>query len=132
MLELYEQAEARLLEALAAQEIEMGPENIAAAMSHWLIGLCRWRSGNPEAGRESMRRSSEILLAVEGGDGFLHRFTRAQFLAEEDKTEDAERDLWAALAAGLKPWTATLFLRLHPRSNEPAFRRLAEVVEQGG
>jgi len=129
MLGRNEEAEHRLNEAMAAQESEFGPEHFSTASTHWLIGLCRWRSGDPEEGMEAMQQASRIFLAVEGENSFTYRFTRSQLLACEGKVEEAEVELRTALSAGLEPWKAALHLRLHPLSNEPAFRRLARIVE---
>jgi len=128
MLGRNEEAGPRLDQAMELQEAEFGSEHWSVASTHWLIGLCRWRSGDAEAGQESMRRASEIFLAVEGESSSMYRFTRSLLLASDGQVEAAERELRVAQEAGLEPWKAALHLRLHPRSSEPAFRRLSAVA----
>ena len=130
MLGRNEEAGDRLDQALTAHESELGTEHLAVGTTHWLIGLCRWRSGDPEAGQESLQHASRVFLAVEGENGLMYRFARSQFLAGEGQVDAAEQELRAALAAGIQPWKAALHLRLHPRSNEPAFQRLAQVAAE--
>ena len=114
MLGRNEEAGQRLDQALEAQVSELGTEHLAIANTHWLIGLCRWRSGDP----------------VEGENGPMYRFTRSQLLACEGQVDAAEGELLAAQASGLDPWRAALHLRLHPRSDEPAFQRLSLVLDE--
>ena len=61
----------------------------------------------------------------------MYRFTRSQFLALDGQIEEAEQELLAARAGGLTPWEEALYLRLHPRSHEPAFRRLSRLTTSG-
>jgi tetratricopeptide (TPR) repeat protein len=128
MLGRYEEAARRLDRALELQVEELGPEHSVVASTRWLIGLGLWRSGDDEAGQQAMQHASDAFLAAEGETSFMYRFTRSQFLALEGRTEEAEQELLAARAGGLAPWEATLQIRLHPHSNDPAFRRLSQLA----
>ena len=77
----------RLDQALTANELELGTEHLAVGNTHWLIGLCQWRSGDPEAGQESWQHASRVFLAVEGENGLMYRFARSQLLAGEGQVD---------------------------------------------
>ncbi|MBD3868597.1 MAG: serine/threonine protein kinase [Acidobacteria bacterium] len=125
-----QEARTRLEAALETQLAETGEDHRRVADSSWLLGMCRWRLGDREAGLTAMNRAAGIYQRIQGEDGLEYNLFQAQLLAGDGKANEAETALAKAVTAGLSSWKVELHLRLHPLGSDPAFRRLKEVVAQ--
>lgn len=124
MLNRDEEAEPLLEQAIELQTAASGGDHLRVADSAWLLGLCRWRQGDREAGLEDMKRAMGIYLRVQGDSSPDYLLYRSFLLADEGRQEEAQQALQAARANRLPEWKVRLQADLHPRGNEPPFRQL--------